>query len=64
MKCPYRPITITEKVIAYAIGNNDFIRSTVSFPECLEDDCPHYWNYACQKALAEADRIRREGEAE
>ena len=57
MKCPYRPITITEKLIAYAIGNNDIIRSSVSFPECLKDECQCYRNDTCQRAL-------KEGEAE
>ena len=42
MKCPYQTISITEKVIAYAVGNNDFIKTTVSFQECLKYECPCY----------------------
>ena len=42
MKCPFQTISITENVKAYAIGNNDFTRTTVSFQECIKDECPFY----------------------
>jgi len=42
VRCPYQTISITETIKAYAIGNNDFIKTTVSFQECLKDECPYY----------------------
>lgn len=60
MRCPFQTVSITETIKAYAIGNSDFVRTTVSFQECLEDECPFYWH-----AKDECLRVgRKEGEAE
>ena len=55
MRCPFQTVSITETIKAYAIGNSDFIRTTVSFQECLKDECPYYLNNSCQKVLKEGE---------
>lgn len=57
MRCPFQTVSITETIKAYAIGNPDFVRTTVSFQECLKDECPFYWHVS-----KKCSRVERKGD--